>query len=375
MRGIVAAFFFCISAAHAGALGGFSERQLLIFHPSLAAPKVGENYVLLVQADSGFVKNELVLDFYLDSIRREAIQTGSLWSLDLGSFGEVRSHLLVAKVFGRDEKESKRIQVAIGQLEKDIQQLNREIDQEQDEAKRQVLISRRDEKLAYKEKLEEELERLKVFMKEESFAFQIAEDPFNPIFPFINAITPSLGLLQGGTRIAIQGTNFPDSPVVKIGGIHASLLSSTSTEIQALTPAFPSLGIKDVSIEFPSVTKNAVKRNAFFVTEQSILINLRPVANAIGYVHVDWPVAGPVVLNGSASYDSNVSDTHDFLWKVLNVPQNGNLTPGSYLVNSPTPSFTPNKKGTWLFELKTREQNTPERLESLPIQITVEVGK
>lgn len=65
--------------------------------------------------------------------------------------------------------------------------------------------------------------------------------------PFIYSVTPATGPQTGGTPIVLIGANFTDVTTVKVGGVIASFTLINSTEIHAVTPAYPVVGIVDVS--------------------------------------------------------------------------------------------------------------------------------
>lgn len=65
--------------------------------------------------------------------------------------------------------------------------------------------------------------------------------------PYIYSVTPSTGPQAGGTPIVLIGANFTDVATVKVGGVIASFTLINSTEIHAVTPAYPVTGIVDVS--------------------------------------------------------------------------------------------------------------------------------
>jgi hypothetical protein len=55
--------------------------------------------------------------------------------------------------------------------------------------------------------------------------------------PTIGSVSPTSGLVGGGTEIVITGTNFLPGAIVTIGGIQASAVSfQTSTQLSATTP-------------------------------------------------------------------------------------------------------------------------------------------
>lgn len=65
--------------------------------------------------------------------------------------------------------------------------------------------------------------------------------------PFIYTVAPSTGPHAGGTAIVLTGANFTDVTTVKVGGAIATFTIINSTEIHAVTPAYPITGIVDVS--------------------------------------------------------------------------------------------------------------------------------
>jgi formylglycine-generating enzyme required for sulfatase activity len=66
--------------------------------------------------------------------------------------------------------------------------------------------------------------------------------------PTVSAVSPSSGLVAGGTLITISGTGFLGSPAVTVGGIAAtSVTVLSSTAITAVTPAGPA-GPADVEV-------------------------------------------------------------------------------------------------------------------------------
>jgi len=74
----------------------------------------------------------------------------------------------------------------------------------------------------------------------------------------ITGVIPVSGPVGGGTTIIINGTNFPASPVVKVGGVAATdAVRVSATRLTAVTPAgFP--GMTSVTVS------NWVQPNAFY---------------------------------------------------------------------------------------------------------------
>lgn len=367
----------------AESLEQFAETPILKFHAERNPLKVGEGQTLFVQANVGFTKNEVVLESFLDGVRVEMSQTApALWILAMNAFSEVKPHIVEVRIFIRNAQEASRIREALSKLATDIADLNSRINLEQDEAKRNVLIAIRDEKQAASDRLETDLSSLKVYFKSEIYAFEVLPDSNNSEFPQVLSLQPNIGATAGGTVVEITGTNFPSSmvgaalPIVKFGGVNASVVSANGNIVSVVTPAFAISGSMDVEIAFPSPTnpKNAIKKNAFFATaSSSIATNFRPVAVTNGYQLKNWPNPGQVTLGGTASYDEN-GDGLAYTWTIKAVAKNSSLIPGAVIGTTPNVIFTPDKKGVFSFELKVREASTPQSLESFPATATVEVN-
>ena len=372
-----------IAPSFAEAVESHAETPILKIHAEKSPLKVGEAQTLFVQANIGFTKNEVVLESFLDDVRVEMNQTApSLWILSMNAFTEVKSHLVEFRIFVRNSQEAERIRGAMQKLSIDIVDLNTKIDLEQDEAKRNALIAIRDSKQTAYDRLETDLSNLKVLFKSETHGFGVEADPNNAEFPRIVDVQPNVGALAGGTVVQITGTNFPASmigtalPIVKFGGQNASVASVSGDTISVVTPAFANQGPVDLEISFasPTAPKNAIKQNAFFVTSGStIAANFRPVAVTNGYQSKSWPSPGLTTLNGASSYDEN-GDGFSFKWVIKAAPKNSVYVPGAVLSTQANAAFTPDKRGTFSFELTVRETSTAQSLESFPASATVEVN-
>jgi IPT/TIG domain len=72
--------------------------------------------------------------------------------------------------------------------------------------------------------------------------------------PTITSITPSFGILTGGTTITITGTNLSGTSSITIGGVAATNITNvSSTSVTAVTPA-GTVGAKTISLTTPGGT-------------------------------------------------------------------------------------------------------------------------
>ncbi|MCO5142773.1 MAG: IPT/TIG domain-containing protein [Oligoflexia bacterium] len=364
------------SRVEPSSLEELSESKLLTFFKNKEILKQGDELILFSQTTFLPTHNEFYLESTLDGVKVDMMQSSeSLWLSKFSAFSEVKEHLYSVNIFAMNKKEKNRTENALKQLKKELRLLKKALLVETDPARIEALEKEKAQKEAYRDSLEEALENLKVFVKTESFSFSVEQNTENGNFPYLTAISPGVGLNIGGGVLTLSGFNFLPNSIVKIGGVNASVLSESASSIQVISPTFATLGVKEVEVSYPVEQKNTVLKNSFTVTDQGILKNLRPVANAQTYVTAIHPVTNPVALDASTSYDENNPNELDYVWTVITAPNNSGVVPGSTLPNQPNPSVMPGKKGTYVFELRVRESSTSEHLESLPINIILEVTK
>lgn len=352
------------------------ESSVLSFHLVPAAPKVGEKATLFVQASTSISRNEYVLEATLDDSPLKFTSTGDLlWSSLMKTFSEVKSHTVTVNVFVRDSVEATRIISAINQLKRELNSLDAAIDAEPDLNKKAVLQNERDQKQAYSDELDVNLDSLKSFLKGESFDFVVNPDANNSNYPIITGVSPNASPLAKRIRVTITGNNFGINPNVKFGGQNSKIISASPSSIEVLAPNFSISGAKNIEITFPPADseprKNAILANSFFAADRAILKNLKPVVVTTGYVKATWPIAAPVALQAGNSYDEN-GDNFSYEWTFQKVPA-GSVFSGAVLSNSATPSFTPDKVGIYTIKLKLNETSTEELLSSFVNTVTVEV--
>lgn len=353
------------------------ERPVLTIKTVPAQPKVGERVSVFAQVETDFFEKDLILEGLLGSAPANFKKTApSLWVANFQAFSEVKSHDLLIHLYLRDSKEGARIEQALRELKKEIRDLEAAIAAEADLAKKALLEEARDQKVSYSTELETALDNLKVFFSTENFSFSVNPDPANSQFPSIASVSPNAIPLDKRVRLLITGTNFPSTPHVKIAGTNASILSASATSIEVLSPRIFEEGPKTIEITFPALgdepKKNAFLTNALFVTAQTILTNLRPVAVVKGYQKVDWPVTTSTLLDASQSYDEN-GNQFSYEWNIKAIAAGSALVPGTSLANSPTPAVLLDKKGIYRFELRLRETDSEELKTSFLNTVTVEV--
>lgn len=352
-----------------------AERPLLSFHLEPTEPKLGEVATLFVQVATGLQKNELVLEAQLDgAVQRLTKTAGALWTGPVRAFHELKGHQVAVNIYARDLKESQRLRSAMAQLLREVQELDVQIEAEADPQKKLQLEAQRDQKQAYYDTLSERLDSLKTFVKSETFDFRTWADPENTAYPSLVSVTPNAVPVGKRVAVTVTGANFGASPVVRMGGLNATVQSVTSDTIQVLAPNFTSAGAKDIEvIVLPAdgqPRKNAVLTEAFFAADRFLLKNIRPVAVATGFLRVNLPATG--TLQAGNSYDEN-GDVLSFEWTVTRVPAGSAITVGTVLADSATPEFAPDIPGIFNVRLRVREQGTTELFYSFPTTITIEV--
>lgn len=356
------------------------ERPVFQFHSVPSQPKVGEKIVIFGALQSSFQNQEVIVEGFISGVPLRFEKSGEeLFSASLNAYHEVKSQVEVrADIYLRDEKKSLRTRQAINLIKVAIRELDQQIAEETDLDRKAELEAERAKKAGQQSKLEADLEAMKAFLKSEIFSFSVEKDPANEAYPLVLSASPDTVTTGRRTKVKIAGERFAASPLVKIGGLGATVINASATEIEVLAPNFPvgSTGIKEIELKWAPVgeepRKNAVLSNAFFVTDAGILKNLRPVAVTTGYVRAVWPVVNPVTLTGSNSYDEN-GDSLAYSWEVLAAPAGSAFPAGTLLDPVATPSFLPDKLGIFRIRMRVQETNTDQELLSYPSIVTVEV--
>ncbi|MBS1151119.1 MAG: hypothetical protein H6Q89_2817 [Myxococcaceae bacterium] len=108
--------------------------------------------------------------------------------------------------------------------------------------------------------------------------------------PVVTAITPSQGVVAGGTNVIINGTGFLFGATVNIGGVAATTTSVNSTTISAKTPP-GSAGARDVTVTNSTAQSGTLAGGFTYVAAPSLALISPP----------SGPIAGgtKVTLTGS----------------------------------------------------------------------------
>ncbi len=106
--------------------------------------------------------------------------------------------------------------------------------------------------------------------------------------PTIAAVTPASGPSLGGTTVTVTGANLLGASMT-VGGVPASILSTTATSISATTPA-GTAGARDVRVT--TVSGTATKTGGFTYVDAPIVASVTPAAG---------PLAGGTTLTVTGS--------------------------------------------------------------------------
>lgn len=353
----------------------FAQTQ---FHTVPAKPKVGEAISVFLQFETLMTKNEVVIEAKLDTtVNLRFVKTADqLWVAHLKPYHEIKSHTLDVDLFLQDEKEALQNRSARATLTKDITEIDTLLLTETNAEIIQRLEADKIQKQKYIDQLLVDYNNLKKFFKSEVFSFDIQPDPTNTQYPIMTAIAPNAVPLGKRILVQITGQNFGSNPIVKFGGQNGTVQTASPTQIEVLAPNFSVTGSKDIEILFPAIStlprKNTTLTNSFFVSDQPILKNIRPVVVTSGFIRVTQAVPAPITLSAVGSYDEN-ADLFNYEWSVTRIPTGSTLAIGSTLANSATPTFIPDVVGIYTFRVRLKETSTPELLTSLYSTTTVEV--
>lgn len=326
-----------------------------------------------VQENSGLTKNEALLSATYNGQILPILKTGeALWMVDLGTPTKVLDNLLEIRISTRNVEEAKRLTAALDRVNLEILALVEQMAGETNPDKLAALQALHAERVSVKVRLEAEIAALTIYLKTEHLAFRVEPDAQNNNFPFLTRLNPGVGLASGGETTRLIGRNFPLNPTVKIGGLPATVVSSSDTEVRVIQPALTGFGARDVEINFADANKNAFLKAGYFLTTPVILKNVKPVAVTPGYLQAVWPNPGVVHMSGTSTYDEN-NDALSYEWKVASSPAGSSFVPGTVWRTTRSANFTPDMPGVFTFSYKTKESSTPELLESFPVVVTIEV--
>ena len=97
---------------------------------------------------------------------------------------------------------------------------------------------------------------------------QEAVAPSQAMEPAISAIRPASGSTAGAAKVTIEGRGFANNATVLIGNLPATVISATSTIIEATTPASASgEGVVDVEVSNPNGKKATLSQGYTYVAD------------------------------------------------------------------------------------------------------------
>ena len=348
------------------------------FHTVPDQPKVGEAVSVFLQMETLVTKNEFLIEAKIDTTTtlKFTKTADQLWVAHLKPYHEIKSHIIDVDIFVQDEKEAIRIRSARSTLIKDIADIDLQLATETNAQIIQRLQSEKLQKQQYNDQLLIDYTNLKQLFKSELYNFEILPDSTNLNYPIITSVTQNAVPLAKRIRVQITGQNFSLTPSVKMGGLAATVQTVSSTMIDVLAPNFTTTGSKNIEIIFPAQNgqprKNTILTDAFFVSDNYLLKNIKPVVVTTGYLKVTQSIPAAVTLSAVGSYDEN-GDAFNYEWSVTRIPTGSTVAVGAVLANSVQPTFIPDVKGIYTFRVRLKETLTTELLASLYSTFTLEV--
>ncbi|OWK43391.1 FG-GAP repeat domain-containing protein [Fimbriiglobus ruber] len=112
--------------------------------------------------------------------------------------------------------------------------------------------------------------------------------------PVVSGVSPSTGLATGGTTVTITGTNLSDATTVDFGGVEATIVSDTATQVVATSPA-GTAGVVDVTVTTVGGT-SVVSSADQFIYAAVPPVSPPPAAPPVSPPPVAPPVSPPPVV-------------------------------------------------------------------------------
>jgi hypothetical protein len=101
---------------------------------------------------------------------------------------------------------------------------------------------------------------------------------FLPV-PVVSSISPSYGLIGGGTSVTITGTGFTSTAIVKFGGTSAGYTFNSSTQITAITPV--GSGIVDITVTTMGGTSAISSNDRFYYVTTPSVTGISPASGPV----------------------------------------------------------------------------------------------
>lgn len=341
-----------------------SGAKLASFFLSPESPRQGDELTAFIQLEGGFEEHEVVLYSFFEGAPVPVNQpTEGLWVADLGSPSLTKEYELKASLSMRNREDAKALRDAIVQIDADIAVLTDRIANETDPAVIAQLEAERSEALSVKGQLVAAMAGLLKPLGEQKFNFSVRPaSNNNPNYPRISNVFPNVVKADGGATLNVLGTGFGPSPSLYVGGGEVSVLSANSGSISAQLPVGLSQGVKSIEVRFTQggIEKNAVFRNAFFVTTQDIVTPVAPPTPPVAVVNQPKtvPINTPTQLSAMGSYDLN-GQPLSYDWRIVSKPSGSALPVGLSIGSEVNIPFIPDLPGSYVIELRVAETTAP----------------
>lgn len=308
---------------------------------------------------------------------------GTVWVVEPFQVNHEGEYKIDVEVFVEDLKASQEARDSLLELEKDIQWLLVEIENERDLARKAYLQNSLNSKLSWKNSLTDTLNSLRRLVTTQSKKIQIGSVVPNPPDenePVVNDCTPNHGFLDGGYVVTVTGTNLENTSSIAFGGvvIDKTLLQVSSTSISFTAPVLP-MGMHNLKVNtlIDEVAESKTFKNVFFALQKVEItpdpeptepMDLRPVAFA--GVPKNMESGESIQLNGSLSYDEYGKNL-TYLWTVISKPFGALATDGVLTnPNTVSPDFFAVTSGSYVIALTVNNGDH----DSIPSLITIGVG-
>lgn len=267
---------------------------------------------------------------------------GRVWVVEPFLLNQEGEYRIDVEVFVEDLKASQEARDSLLELEKDIQWLLVEIENERDLTRKASLQNSLNSKLSWKSSLTDTLNSLRRLVTTQSKKIQIGNVVPNPPDenePVVNDFSPNYGFLDGGYTVTATGVNLGNTSSIVFGGvvINSNLLQVNPTSITFTAPALP-MGMHSLKINTldDNVETSKTFKNVFFALEKNEVtpdpdpnptepLDLRPVAFA--GLPKKMESGDTVELDGTLSYDEQDKDL-TFSWVVVSKPFGALVTDG-----------------------------------------------
>lgn len=355
-----------------------ASAPLINFSSSPRIPTQYQSLTWVAQFDNPFTNRLLSIEATNNGVPVTNIQSPykGMFVIALGNQTQAGAGTLVVNLYAEDAANNADVRTAIASLDSDVRRLLTQINAARNPATRLILQEQRDEKLALKNELSDQLKAYRWSLGSQTQMYTVAGDSSAPSALKITGISPLTGSVSGGTLLEITGANFNAGASVYMGGLASPAVTFvSSTKLQALTPDFTtvklkiaSTGPKDVEVRQGGI--NAVLPGAFFATNVPDVGSQKPVAIATGSQHIR--LGDSAGFDGGQSYSFSNSSLA-YQWVAASAPANSSIFVGQSVGASVAISFTPDVVGTYVFSLTVTDNDSSQHFSSEPSIVVVQV--